>query len=71
MIGLTEDYEAATPEEAAHLAKSVPERHFGTTRASRFTRVIRLIRLIRIGRLWKQANSWMNRRSKSKQGNKD
>ena len=69
MIGLTEDYEASTPEEAAHLAKTVPDRHFGTTRVSRFTNVIRLVRLIRIGRLWKQANSWMNRKSKSKIGN--
>ena len=69
MIGYTEDYESTDPEEAAHLARTAPERQFGTTRASRFTRVIRLVRLVRIGRLWKQANSWINRRSKAKQGN--
>ena len=69
MIGFTEDYDSTDPEEASHLVKTYPDREFGTTRASRFTRVIRLVRLVRIGRLWKQANSCLNRRSKPKNTN--
>ena len=69
MIGQTEDYDSTNPEEATHLAKTVPDREFGTSRASRFTRVIRLVRLVRIGRLWKQANAWLNRKSMPKHVN--
>ena len=60
ITGQTEDYEANDADQAGQLARAGRGARLGT-RAGRIARVIRLIRLIRIGRLWKQANSRLNR----------
>lgn len=60
VVGETEDYSANNAEQAGQLARAGRGARIGT-RAARITRVIRLVRLIRIGRLWKQANSRLNR----------
>jgi hypothetical protein len=60
VIGQEEDYSASNAEQAGQLARAGRGARIGT-RAGRITRVIRLVRLIRIGRLWKQANSRLNR----------
>ncbi len=60
VVGEQEDYSAKNAEQAGQLARAGRGARIGT-RAARITRVIRLVRLIRIGRLWKQANSRLNR----------
>ncbi len=60
VVGDVEDYSASNAEQAGQLARAGRGARIGT-RAARITRVIRLVRLIRIGRLWKQANSRLNR----------
>ena len=62
IIGQQEDYSASNAEQAGQLARAGRGARIGT-RAGRITRVIRLVRLIRVGRLWKQANSRLNRRN--------
>lgn len=63
IVGEQQDYSASNAEQAGQLARAGRGARIGT-RAGRITRVIRLVRLIRIGRLWKQANSRLNKNAK-------
>ena len=62
IVGSQEDYSASNAEQAGQLARAGRGARIGT-RAGRITRIIRLVRLIRVGRLWKQANSRLNKRT--------
>lgn len=62
MTDQTDDYTANDASTGEKLARAGKGARIGS-RASRITRVVRLIRLIRIGRLWKAANTSLNKRA--------
>lgn len=61
IVGEEDDYSAIESNDAEIIVRASQGARIGS-RTARVTRVIRLVRLIRISRLWKAANSTLNKR---------